>query len=146
MAPLYLIFTLPGQAWLLQSWDSVLCPWQSAPPCAGEGLLQVLVLVWVPPPQVVEHSDQSSYSPHPPSTEALTYIAKWHLWLVKFWFKIITPIEINPLFLFLSLILFSISCWLHLKFGSIDFNSVAVNFFASLILFSPHFNPTWQLL
>ena len=65
---------LPGQSLVLQSWVSILCPWQSAPPWAGSGFEQVLYLVWVPPPQVAEHSDHSPNSVHPPSTASVTWL------------------------------------------------------------------------
>ena len=62
---------LPGQRWALQSCVSLLSPRQSSPPYAGAGLLQVLVLVWVPPPHSAEHCDHSPNSLHPPSTGIL---------------------------------------------------------------------------
>ena len=66
---------LLGQGGLKQFWVSMLCPWQSSPPWAGAGLVHVLVLVWVPPPQVAEHSDHSG-SFHPPSTKMKTWFQK----------------------------------------------------------------------
>ena len=85
----------PGHSWVLQSWVSVLSPWQSAPPWARGGLVQVLVLVWVPVPQVAEHSDQSSNSLHPPSTavERLLYSLR------QFWQYFIT-IPFNWFYIF----------------------------------------------
>ena len=43
-------------------------PSQSSPPFAGEGLVHVLVRVWVPPPHVLEHVDHSDQSVNPPFT------------------------------------------------------------------------------
>ena len=42
-------------------------PWQSVPPWAGAGLSQSLLLVSVPPPQLLEHWDQSAQKPQEPS-------------------------------------------------------------------------------
>lgn len=42
-------------------------PSQGKPPKAGEGLLQTLSLMMIPPPQVLEHG-VSVHSDHPPST------------------------------------------------------------------------------
>jgi len=48
-----------GHIWVLQ--DSLQGPLQAAPPSAGEGLVHVRVCV--PPPQVIEHVDQSLHPP-----------------------------------------------------------------------------------
>ena len=53
----------PGQALVLHCLVSLLTPTQSAPPLAGAGFVQVLVLVCVPPPQSAEHADQSDHEP-----------------------------------------------------------------------------------
>ena len=53
---------------VLHSLVSMLSPTQSAPPFAGAGFVQVLDLVWIPPSQSSEHSDQSPKSVYPPST------------------------------------------------------------------------------
>ncbi len=47
------------------TWVSL--PWQSAPPSAGAGLVQVLVSVLVPPPQVAEQAP-ATQADQPPST------------------------------------------------------------------------------
>ena len=60
-----------GQCCSIQSWVSVPGPWQSAPPWAGAGFVQVLVLVWVPCPHAAEHSLQSVQSAQPPLTETI---------------------------------------------------------------------------
>ena len=64
----FFILLQPGHPCVLQSLVSELSPTQSAPPFAGAGFVQVLVLVWVPPPHSAEHSDQSPKSVYPPST------------------------------------------------------------------------------
>ena len=61
----------PGQGCSLQGLVSSLSPTHSAPPLAGAGLVQVLVLVCVPPAHSAEHSDQSLYALNPPSTETI---------------------------------------------------------------------------
>ena len=58
----------PGHGWLLQVWDSEskLVELQFLPPWDGVGLVQVLVCVWFPPPQVKlqePHGDQSDQFP-----------------------------------------------------------------------------------
>ena len=63
------ILDLPGQSFSLQGLLSDASPTQSAPPWAGAGWVQVLVLVWIPPLQRAEHSDHSPKSLYPPSTE-----------------------------------------------------------------------------
>ena len=60
---------LPGQAWVLQSWDSVSAPTQSAPPFCGVGLVHVRVRDCVPPLHVNEHVPHTDQSVQPPSTE-----------------------------------------------------------------------------
>ena len=59
----------PGQAWVLQSWNSVSAPTQSAPPFCGVGLVHVRVRDWVPPSHVNEHVPHTVHADHPPSTE-----------------------------------------------------------------------------
>ena len=71
-------FILRGQGSVLHSCSSLASPSQSAPPWAGCGLVQVLVLVWLPPPQSAEHSDQLPYSLHPPSrAEGLFWMCRY---------------------------------------------------------------------
>ena len=70
---------LLGQVSGLQSRVSVPPPSHSAPPCAGAGFVQVLVLVRVPPPHLTEHSDHSSKSVHPPSTERKCLYSEWEI-------------------------------------------------------------------
>ena len=64
---------LIGHAWVLQSWDLVEEPWQSAPPFCGAGLVQVLVADWVPPPQFEEHELHADQSDQPPSIGLLMH-------------------------------------------------------------------------
>ena len=82
-----------GQGRLEQSWDSMFCPWQSRPPKAGTGLVQVLVLVWVPPPHLAEHSDQTPYSLHSPSTEILQL---WYIFISEFSWPHFTNCNFHP--------------------------------------------------
>ena len=63
-----LLINWPEQTSVLHSCVSSASPWQSAPPCAGAGLLQVRALVWFPPPHSAEHDVHSPKSPHLPST------------------------------------------------------------------------------
>jgi len=61
-------FLLIGQSWILQSWVtvSVFVALQLRPPLPGEGLVQVLVCVWFPPPHVKLqelHDDQFDQLP-----------------------------------------------------------------------------------
>ena len=53
---------------MLHSLVLELSPTQSAPPFAGAGFVQVLDLIWVPPPHSAEQSDQAPKSLYPPST------------------------------------------------------------------------------
>ena len=48
--------SLPGQAWVLQEFVFEADPTQVFPPCCGAGLVQVLVRIWLPPPQDFEHA------------------------------------------------------------------------------------------
>ena len=48
--------------------DTSAIPTQSAPPNAGAGLLQDLVVFLSPPPHVAEHTDQVPKLDHPPLT------------------------------------------------------------------------------
>ena len=59
---------------MLQARVSKFSPTQSAPPCAGAGLLHSLILVCSPPPQSAEHSDQFPNSLQPPSTEDFEHL------------------------------------------------------------------------
>ena len=54
---------------MLQLCDSEDVPQQLAPPCAGEGFVQVLLLVCVPVPQDLEQEDHEPYELQPPFTE-----------------------------------------------------------------------------
>ncbi len=58
----------PGHPFVLQDWDCELFPWQSAPPMAGGGLVQVRVRVCVPLPQVRVQLPQAPQLDQPPST------------------------------------------------------------------------------
>ena len=60
--------TLPGHAALLHAALSILGPEHWAPPLAGAGLVQLLVLVRVPPPHVTLHAEKAPYALHPPLT------------------------------------------------------------------------------
>lgn len=55
--------------WVLQSWELVELPAQGAPPWAGAGLVQVLSLCCIPPPQVTEQVFQDPQVAQLPSTE-----------------------------------------------------------------------------
>ena len=59
---------------MLQARVSKSSPTQSAPPCAGAGLLHSLVLFCSPPPHSAEHSDQFPNSLQPPSTENFEHL------------------------------------------------------------------------
>lgn len=61
----------PGQASGLQLLVSMFPPIeeQSEPPLRGTGLVQFLVLTWVPPPQVTGQEDHWVHSSYPPATE-----------------------------------------------------------------------------
>jgi hypothetical protein len=58
-------------AWGLQVVVSVELPMHKIPPLAGKGLLQVLDLVWMPPPQVFEQVEKGDHSLHLPSNFVL---------------------------------------------------------------------------
>jgi hypothetical protein len=53
----------------LHVWESVEFPEQGAPPPDGAGLLQNLIRVQVPPPQVLLHADQADQVPQTPSKQ-----------------------------------------------------------------------------
>ena len=55
-----------GQLCVLQLWLSDEDPEQSFPPYCGDGFVQVLVLVCVPPPQSTEQLDHDVNELHPP--------------------------------------------------------------------------------
>ena len=65
-----LLINWPEQTSVLHSCVSSASPWQSAPPCAGAGLLQVRALVWFPPPHSAEQVDHSLKSLQAPSTDS----------------------------------------------------------------------------
>ena len=76
----------PGQVFVLHFLSSELSPPQSLPPWAGAGLSQSLSLVSVPPPQLLEHSDQSAQEPQAPSKGPTgkfysTYLCK--IWILR---------------------------------------------------------------
>ena len=48
-------------------------PVQLLPPCAGAGLVHVLVLDFVPVPQVLEHDEYDVYVVHPPFTKSTNF-------------------------------------------------------------------------
>lgn len=54
---------------VLHSRDLSLSPMQTSPPYAGEGLLQLRVWTWLPPPQVTVHAPQGPQSDQLPSTK-----------------------------------------------------------------------------
>ena len=54
-------------AWLLQFTVSVTFPGHASPPFAGSGFEQVLVFIWKPPPQVLEHVVKADQLLQPPS-------------------------------------------------------------------------------
>ena len=56
---------------LLQDCDWELIPWQSAPPPAGDGFVQLRMRVCDPPPQVTVQPLQLPQTDHPPLT--------WHI-------------------------------------------------------------------
>lgn len=58
----------PGQGLMLHMMVSTACPSHGRPPCWADGLLQVLVLVWLPCPQLLVHSSQKLHSDQWPST------------------------------------------------------------------------------
>ena len=55
LASIFPWLNIPIQGFVLQALLSVPSPWHWAPPLVGTGFVQVLVLVWVPPPQDFEH-------------------------------------------------------------------------------------------
>jgi hypothetical protein len=55
-----------GHSSSLQDLDSVEDPIQSAPPCSGGGLSQVLLLDWLLPPQLTGHELKPVHDPHSP--------------------------------------------------------------------------------
>lgn len=57
------------QTAVLQICFSSVSPTQFAPPCCGEGFVQVLVLVSLPPSQVTVHAPQLLQVVHAPSTK-----------------------------------------------------------------------------
>ena len=57
-----------GHGPFVQGCVSLALPLQGFPPCAGRGLVQVLVQTWVPAPQVVEH-EVLFHAVQPPSTK-----------------------------------------------------------------------------
>lgn len=72
----------PGQGLMLHMIISTAFPSHGCPPCWADGLLQVLVLVRLPCPQLLVHSSQGLHSDQLPST-----IQRWH----------ITPLDIFQL-------------------------------------------------
>lgn len=60
---------LQGQGAAPHCWLSVAGPEHGNPPLDGGGLVQVRVLVWVPPPHVTVQEPQALQSDQPPSTE-----------------------------------------------------------------------------
>jgi hypothetical protein len=62
---------------------SVEFPMHKIPPLAGEGLLQVLDLVWMPPPHVFEQDEKSDHSLHSPSYLTKTKSMKSFLFMRK---------------------------------------------------------------
>ena len=68
MTQLWIKPKVPGHPLVLQNWDWELCPWQSIPPLAGEGLVQVRVRVCTPLPQVRLHPPQRPQFDQPPLT------------------------------------------------------------------------------
>ena len=59
---------LPGQGFSLHERVIKPSPWQSSPPWAGDGLVQVLLRLWTPPPQVTWQVLQGFQLAQPPST------------------------------------------------------------------------------
>lgn len=59
---------VPGHPMVLQNVDRELGPWQSTPPIAGGGLVQVRVRVCIPLPQVRLQPPQGFQLDHPPLT------------------------------------------------------------------------------
>lgn len=55
-----------GHSSSLQDLDSVEDPIQSVPPYSGGGLSQVLLLDWLPPPQLTGHELKPVHDPHLP--------------------------------------------------------------------------------
>ena len=70
---------LLGHFFISQVLDSSRLPSQSLPSYCGVGLLHACVRVWVPSPQVSEHSPYSVQSPQPPLTEKVNKIAYYLL-------------------------------------------------------------------
>lgn len=61
--------SIPGQGLELHFSVSSLAPGHSNPPLAGEGLVQVLERLRLPPPQVTPQEPQSLHSLHEPLTK-----------------------------------------------------------------------------
>lgn len=73
--------TLPGHGSSLHGRLSSPTPGHDCPPKAGEGLVQVRLLVSSPPPQVTGQEDQGSHSDQFPSTgqtKKKTYLKSTH--------------------------------------------------------------------
>lgn len=66
----------PGQGLMLHMIISTAFPSHGRPPYWADGLLQVLVLVWLPRPQLLVHSSQGLHSDQLPST-----IQRWNITL-----------------------------------------------------------------
>lgn len=59
---------IPGQGWVLHDLVSEASPTQLLPPCLGGGLVQVLSLCSMPPPQVTGHLLHVPHDAQFPST------------------------------------------------------------------------------
>ena len=60
---------IPGHSLILHWVVCLILPWQSLPPCFGEGFVQDRVLNIVPSPQDSEHSEYDDHRVNPPSTK-----------------------------------------------------------------------------
>ncbi len=80
-----IFYSLMAHVWELQMVVSVEFPIHRIPPLAGEGLLQVLDRVWMPPPQVFEQDEKNDHSLHLPSNFILFEIFMENLFCFKIW-------------------------------------------------------------
>ena len=82
-------FQSPGQGLVLHAFKWTFVPIHFFPPCAGAGLVHVLNLFIIPPPQLLLHSSYSPKLLHLPST--MSYIDRW-IWVLTFHLILVTDI------------------------------------------------------
>ena len=116
-----MVVHIPGQGSSLHGRVSKPSPRQSFPPCAGEGLVQVLTRFCIPPPHLTGHISQGFQPDQPPSTEQeeacvkIPHFVELHVFfLVRGGYIILTLHEWTLLLLTLCVLVFLFVCLFNL--------------------------------